>query len=108
MSGPQRPSPGWGVTQWVILCSISLALIFLLPSLPLSWALDKALTPGQVVQHWLTVYPKDLDTAVGLTTPKMRHDLTPERWIRHSKALLLNLGFQYLDGQVLSEEVPLN
>ncbi|MCH8041578.1 MAG: hypothetical protein IH977_14735 [Nitrospinae bacterium] len=65
-------------------------------------------SPTQVVQHWLTVYPKDLNTAVTLTTPKMRNDLTPERWIRHSKGLLLNLGLEYLDGQVLSEEITGN
>ncbi len=65
-------------------------------------------SPSQVVEQWLTVYPKDLDTAVTLTTPKMRNGLTPERWIRHSKALLLNLGLEILDGQVLSEEITGN
>ena len=56
----------------------------------------------------MTVYPKNLDTAVTLTTPNMRNDLTPERWTRHSKAALANLGFQILDGQVLSEEITGN
>ncbi len=65
-------------------------------------------SPSQVVQQWLTVYPKDLDTAVTLTTPNMRNDLTPERWMRHSKALLLNLGLEYLDGEVLSEKITDN
>ena len=56
----------------------------------------------------MTVYPKNLDTAVTLITATMRNDLTPARWIRHSKALLLNLGFEYLDGQGLSEEITGN
>ncbi len=108
MSGPQRTSPRWGVTPWVILWSLLVALP-LLPQSPLpSWALEQALTPTQVVQHWLTVYPKDLNTAATLTTPNMRNDLTPERWIRHSKAALVNLGLEYLDGQVLSEEITGN
>ena len=76
------------------------------PSLALSGTSTSS--PSQVVQHWLTVYPKDLNTAVTLTTPKMRNDLPPERWINHSKAALANLGFQYLDGEVLSEEVTGN
>lgn len=108
MSGPQRTSPRWGITPWVILCSISLALTFLFPSLPSSWALEQDLTPSQVVQQWIAVYPKDLDTAVTLTTPKLRNGLTPERWIRHFKSILANLGLEHLDGQVLSEEITGN
>jgi len=38
----------------------------------------------------------------------MRNDLSPERWIRHSKVLLLNLGLEYLDGEVLSEKITGN
>jgi len=65
-------------------------------------------SPTQVVQHWLTVYPKDLDTAVGLTTATLRDGLSPESWVRNRKALLLNLGLEYLDGQVLSEDITGN
>ncbi len=35
----------------------------------------------------------------------MRSDLTPERWVRHSNAALMNLGLEYRD---LSEEVTGN
>ncbi len=62
-------------------------------------------SPAQVVQHWITVYPKDLDTAVTLTTPKMRNDLTPESWVRTQKAPLANLQLRYLGGEILSEDV---
>ncbi len=71
-------------------------------------ALGSESSPSQVVEQWLTVYPKDLDTAVTLTTPKMRNGLTPERWIRHFKSILANLGLEHLDGQVLSEEITGN
>jgi len=70
--------------------------------------LEQAQTPTEVVQHWLTVYPKDLNTAVTLTTPKMRNDLTPERWIRQFKAALENLGLEYQNGEILSEEITGN
>jgi len=65
-------------------------------------------SPSQVVEQWFAVYPKDLNTAVTLTTPKMRNDLTPERWINNSKSALANLGLEILDGQVLSEEITGN
>ncbi len=51
------------------------------------------------------VYPKDLNTAVTLTTPKMRNDLTPESWVRTQKAPLANLQLRYLGGEILSEDV---
>lgn len=33
--------------------------------------------PAEVVQQWITVYPKNLDAAVTLTTPHLRNDMTP-------------------------------
>jgi len=54
----------------------------------------------------MTVYPKNLDTAATLITATMRNDLTPARWIRHSKALLLNLGLEYLDGKSCQKKSP--
>ena len=65
-------------------------------------------SPSQVVEQWIAVYPKNLDTAATLTTTKMRNDLTPERWIHQFKAILANLGLEYLDGQVLSEDITGN
>ncbi len=95
--------------QFLRLMAVSafiLLSILLVPSLAPSGTSTSS--PSQVVQHWLTVYPKDLDTAATLTTPTMRNDLTPERWIRQSKALLLNLALEYLDGQVPTEEITGN
>ena len=88
MIGPQRPSPRWGVTPWVVFGSLLFALP-LLPQSPLpSWALEQAQTPGQVVQQWLTVYPKDLDTAVTLTTINLRQGWSQKEWVRTKKAPL--------------------
>ena len=65
-------------------------------------------SPSQVVQHWITVYPKDLNTAVGLTTANLRDGLAPESWVRNRQAILVNLGLEYLDGEILSEEITGN
>ncbi len=62
-------------------------------------------SPSQVVEQWIAVYPKDLNTAVTLTTPKMRNDLTPASWVRTQKAPLANLQLRYLGGEILSEDV---
>ncbi len=105
MSGPQRTLPRWGVTQWVVLCSLLVALP-LLPQSPLpSWGLEKALTPSQVVQQWITVYPKDLDTAVTLTTINLRQGWSQKEWVRTKKAPWAVTQLQYLNGEVLSEEI---
>ena len=105
MSGLQRPSPRWGVTPWVVLGSISLALTFLLPSLPSSWALEQDLTPSQVVQQWIAVYPKDLNTAVTLTTINLRQGWSQKEWVRTKKALLAMTQLRSLGGEILSEEI---
>lgn len=104
MSGPQCTLPQWGVTPWVILCSISLALAFL-SNLPSTWALDKVLTPSQVVQQWIAVYPKDLDTAVTLTTINLRQGWSQKEWVRTKKAPLAVTQLKFLGGEILSEEI---
>ncbi len=85
--------------------SIVLICFAILSVLPFLNAVGSESSPAQVVQHWITVYPKDLDTAVTLTTPKMRNDLTPESWVRTQKAPLANLQLRYLGGEILSEDV---
>ncbi len=70
-----------------------------------SWALDQTPTPTQVVQHWITVYPKDLNTAVTLTTANLRDGWSQKEWVRTKKALLAMTQLRSLDGEVLSEEI---
>jgi len=90
------------VAGLVLIC---FAVLFFPPFLN---ALGSENSPSQIVQHWLTVYPKDLNTAVTLTTATLRDGLSPESWVRNRKAILANLGLEYLDGQVLSEDITGN
>ena len=69
------------------------------------WALDQTPTPTEVVQHWITVYPKDLDTAATLTTANLRDGWSQKEWVRTQKAPLAVTQLQYLNGEVLSEEI---
>ncbi len=62
-------------------------------------------SPSQVVQHWITVYPKDLDTAVTLTTINLRQGWSQREWVRTKKAPLAVTQLRSLDGEVLSEEI---
>ncbi len=61
--------------------------------------------PPQVVQHWITVYPKDLNTAVTLTTANLRDGWSQKEWVRTKKPLLALIQLQHLNGEVLSEEI---
>jgi len=69
------------------------------------WALDQTPTPTQVVQHWITVYPKDLDSAATLTTINLRDGWSQKEWVRTKKPLLAMTELRSLDGEILSEEI---
>jgi len=62
-------------------------------------------SPSQVVQHWITVYPKDLDTAVTLMTINLRRGWSQKEWVRTKKAPLALTQLRYLDEEILSEEI---
>ncbi len=62
-------------------------------------------SPSQVVQHWITVYPKDLNTAATLTTANLRDGWSQKEWVRTKKPLLALIQLQHLNGEVLSEEI---
>jgi len=68
-------------------------------------ALGSESSPSQVVQHWITVYPKDLNTAVTLTTANLRDGWSQKQWVRTKKALLAMTQLRSLNGEVLSEEI---
>ena len=72
---------------------------------PLLNALGSESSPSQVVQHWITVYPKDLDTAATLTTANLRDGWSQKEWVRTKKAPLALIQLQHLNGEVLSEEI---
>ncbi len=88
------------VKTWGLIGLASLAVLS-----PPTWALEQAQTPTQVVQHWITVYPKDLNTAVTLTTINLRQGWSQKEWVRTKKAPLALTQLRYLNGEVLSEEI---
>lgn len=63
-------------------------------------------TPSQIVQRWLSVYPKDLAQAATITSWGMRDGLSPEKWIEKIKAM--SADFSYVEGRVVSEEIAEN
>ncbi len=62
-------------------------------------------SPSQVVQQWITVYPKDLDTAATLTTANLRDGWSQKEWVRTQKPLLAMTQLRSLGGEILSEEI---
>ncbi len=87
------------VAGLVLIC---LVVLFYPPFLN---AVGSESSPSQVVQQWLTVYPKDLDTAATLTTANLRDGWSQKEWVRTQKAPLAVTQLQYLNGEVLSEEI---
>ena len=87
------------VAGLVLMC---LAVLFFPPFVN---AVGSESSPGQVVQHWMTVYPKDLNTAVTLTTINLRDDWSQKEWVRTKKVPLAVTQLRYLDGAVRSEGV---
>ncbi len=57
------------------------------------------------MEHWIRVYPKDLNTAATLTTANLRDGWSQKEWVRTQKAPLAMAQLQYLNGEVLSEEI---
>ncbi len=68
-------------------------------------ALGSESSPSQVVEQWIAVYPKDLDTAVTLTTINLRQGWSQKEWVRTKKAPLAVTQQRYLDGEILSKEI---
>ncbi len=62
-------------------------------------------SPSQVVEQWMAVYPKDLDTAVTLTTINLRQGWSQKEWVRTQKAPLAVTQLKFLGGEILSEEI---
>ncbi len=56
-------------------------------------------SPSQVVEQWIRVYPKDLNTAVTLTTINLRQGWSQKEWVRTKKALLALTQLRSLDGE---------
>ncbi len=87
------------VAGLVLIC---FAVLFYPPSRN---ALGSESSPSQVVEQWIAAYPKDLNTAVTLTTINLRQGWSQKEWVRTQKAPLAVTQLQYLGGEVLSEEI---
>ena len=64
-----------------------------------------ALTPRQVVEEWLYVYPGKIEQAAELTTAAFREGASKEEWIATQGPFLKNLGMKYVRAKVVHEEV---
>jgi len=89
--------------QWLI---IALAFMFMVCHVAL--VTGGTLTPTQVVQMWIQVYPHHMSQAATLTTLKMRRGLSKDEWIKKRESALKGLQFRYLGGKVISEKVTGN
>ena len=67
-----------------------------------------ALTPGEVVQLWLTVYPDNLERAANMTTLNFRQGIPRQDWIDGQGPILRGLKMKYGQGRILYEEIQGN
>ena len=63
------------------------------------------LTPSEVVQLWLTVYPDNLDRAANMTTLNFRQGISRQDWIEGQELILKGLRMKYGKGRVLYEDI---
>jgi len=63
-----------------------------------------SLTPRQVVEQWLQVYPGQMEQAAELTTAAFREGVSKEEWIATQEPFLKNLGMKYVRAKVVHEE----
>ena len=84
--------------------ALTVGIIFLLiPALLGAQTLP--LTPGEVVQLWLTVYPDNLDRAASMTTLNFRQGIPRQDWIDSQEPILHGLNMRYGKGKIMYEEV---
>jgi len=62
-------------------------------------------TPRQIVEQWLQVYPGQIDQAAELTTAAYRGGASKAEWIATQGPFLKNLGMKYVRAKVVNEEV---
>lgn len=61
-------------------------------------------TPRQVVEEWLHVYPGQIEQAAELTTSAFREGVPKEEWIATQEPFLKNLGMKYVRAKIVHEE----
>lgn len=93
-----------GGIQWVKIFSIVIVLCW--PGQVL--AQQAPLTPGDVVQLWLTVYPDNLERAANMTTLNFRQGIPRQDWIDGQGPILQGLKMKYGQGRILHEDIQGN
>jgi len=83
----------------------SVSLLLMVWSAAHVQAEDVHTTPSHVVREWLQSYPHNLPQAVTLTSPDFREDLPPDEWITQRESVLNHIRLQYLNSQILKEEI---
>ena len=87
--------------KWLTL-TVSIIFLWIPASLG---AKTLSLTPGEVVQLWLTVYPDNLDRASSMTTLNFRGGIPRQDWIDSQEPILQGLKMKYGRGKIMYEEV---
>ncbi len=85
---------------------VSLLIVLCFPGQLL--AQSPPLTPGDVVQLWLTVYPDNLDRAANMTTLNFRQGIPRQDWIDAQDPILRGLRLKYGQGRILYEDIQGN
>ena len=68
-------------------------------------AAEEPMTPREVVEQWLQVYPGNMTQAAELTTVEFREGLSKREWIDTQGPHLRNLGMKYVRAKIAHEEV---
>ena len=84
--------------EMVVLVSVFLSI----PAWPQALS---TLTPREVVEKWLQVYPGNLEQASELTTTTFREGASKEEWIAIRGPFLKNLDLKYIRTKVVHEEL---
>lgn len=69
------------------------------------FAHTSSLTPQEVVQLWLKVYPDHLEKAVDLTTLSFRRGVSKKDWVETQEPMLRGLRMTYREVKVMHEEI---
>lgn len=104
----QRCGIGWGAGSFLgaIILGSFLALIILIIGSGKARAQETSgLTPRQVVEQWIQVYPVHLEEAAELTGKHYRAGVSKEKWIATQGPYLRNLRMKYVDGEIAHEEI---
>ena len=67
-------------------------------------AAEGPMTPREVVERWVQVYPGNMTQAAELTTVEFREGLSKREWIDTQGAHLRNLGMKYVRAKIAHEE----